>query len=531
MSAHRPWLPLLALTIVTACGPKKVPEADLSAPDAGAAVAASETPEMPFKALAPPNAGTASRSTAPGAVVVKFVPAPDSEVKAEPPKPMAMPSTHDPLADASLQRAVEAARNNDPLTAERELKALVTRDPKLDYAWTDLGVVYEREAVNDQAEQSYRRALQINPEQELAWDYLTRLYCRTGRAARIEGELRQRIADNPASTGARIALVNALLREQKYDSAAAEAKKVLKADERNVRAMQLLAQVYYEQGKNELAKMVLDNAKAINANDAATYNALGLVSLALKQKPAAMEFFKQAATLKPDFAEALNNYGALLNETQDYDAAVHVLEAACNAAPDFASARLNLGNAYRGAGQLTKAIAQYKQVLRLNPSSPDPYYNLAILHLDSDIPNMDSVDRYKTAISYFQDYRSHGGNDENVDQYLKDAGKGIEKEERRKERERKDQLRKAEKEAAARKAADEKAAQERIAAEKAAAEAAQRAARAPPPETGNKLRDDDVPPPASSRRHADKNRKPASRLGDDSTTTVPASSKLGDQDK
>ena len=113
-----------------------------------------------------------------------------------------------------------------------------------------------------------------------------------------------------------------------------------------------------------------------------------------------------------------------------------------NAAPDFAQARLNLGNAYRGRHELSKALSQYQQVTRLQPDLPDTYYNLAILHLDSELPNIQPVDRLNAAIAYFKQYRAKGGKDERVDQYLKDAAKGIEKEQRKAERERKEQLKK-----------------------------------------------------------------------------------------
>ena len=98
----------------------------------------------------------------------------------------------------------------------------------------------------------------------------------------------------------------------------------------------------------------------------------------------------------------------------------------------------------------------------MSPSSPpcaDTYYNLAILHLDSDVPGMDTIDRYKKAIAYFDQYKEKGGADERVEQYLKDAAKGIDKEERRREREKKDQLRKAQNEAAEAKKQAEAAAQ------------------------------------------------------------------------
>ena len=427
-----------------------------------------ETPEVPYSAPPPKEAAAAEgQPAAGGATVVKPVPAPDSTVTASPAEVPPPPrEVTDGAILSAFQRALEASNKGDVLTAERELKDVVGRNGQLDYGWTNLGVLYERQALPDQAEIAYKKALVLRPDQELAWDYRTRLNCRAGRASQIEGELRAGILEHPAALGLRTALVYALIYQGKYEPAAGEAKKVLKADERNVRAMQLLAQVYFREGKNELAKMVLENARAIDSNDAGTQNALGLVFLALKAKPAALEAFRQAATLRPDFAEAKNNYGALLNESQDFENAVHELEGAVNAAPDFVAARLNLGNAYRGKQELAKAISQYRQVLRLKPALNETYFNLAILHLDSELPNVDNIERLKTAISYFEQYRDKGGRDERVDQYLKDANKGIEKEERRKEREKKDALKRVEREASEKKKAEE----DRVAAEKKAAE-------------------------------------------------------------
>src|SRR5215813_79624 len=318
-------------------------------------------------------------------------------------------AAQDPQARAALERALELVRRADYTAAERELKQLVDHNPSLDYGWTNLGVVYEREALPQQAERAYRKALELKPDQEEAWIYLARLYCRTGRASQMEAELRGRIQQSPTSLGVRTALVFVLTHQGKYEPAGGEAKKILKA------------------------------------NDAATYNELGLVNLAFKARPAALENFKRAVELKPDFAEAKNNLGALLNDAQDYDYAIRELEGAVNAAPDFVDARLNLGNAYRGKQEFSKALSQYKQVIKLNPDLPDTYYNLAILHLDSELPNMPAIDRFKSAIAYFNQYREKGGKDERVEQYLKDANKGIEKEQRRAQRERKEQLKKVEK--------------------------------------------------------------------------------------
>ncbi len=414
-------------------------------PDRG--VNPGHTPDIPEMPVQQVGADTPEVYQPGDVQVVKPQAAPGPEVSGVEQPPPAPAVAVDTVARDAFERGVAASRAGDLVAAEAELKAALDRDGTLAYAWTNLGVVYERRGDLGAAESAYRKALELDPDQEMAWDYLTRLRCRTGKASDVEARLRMRIAQNPAAIGPRTALVFALIHQKKYETAANEAKKVLKADERNVRAMQLLAQVYYREKKYELAKMVLENAKTIAPNDPATWNELGLVHLALEAKPQAMESFRQATALQPDFAEANNNYGALLNEAQDYETAVKVLEAAVAVAPDFAAARLNLGNAYRGKQDLQKAIAEYQQVLRLRPDWVDTFYNLAILHLDSELPDMETIPRLQQAISLFQSYKSKGGKDARVEQYVKDASKGIEKEQRRLERLEKDKLRKAEEQA------------------------------------------------------------------------------------
>ena len=376
-----------------------------------------------------------------------------------PPPKVTPPATQDPAARAAFAHAVQLAQSGDVAGAERALQEVLQRDPKLDHAWTDLGVLAERRGDLAAAEKDYRQALALAPDQEAAWDFLARLLCRQGRAQEAQQLAEARCTAAPTAPGPRNALAFALLQLNQPQAAEAEAKKVLKQEERNVRAMQLLAQAYFREGKYELAKLVLENARAVDATDAATHNLLGTTLLRLKQRPLALEEFRAAAQARPDFAEARNNYGVMLVEAGDFDGAVRELEAAVALAPDFVPARLNLGNAYRGKLAVAQADAQYQKVVELQPALADTYFNLAILNLDSEVPGVDTVERMNRAIAYFKTYREKGGTDERVDQYLQDATKGIDREQRRREREKKDQLRKAEKDKeAAGKAAPAKAA-------------------------------------------------------------------------
>jgi tetratricopeptide (TPR) repeat protein len=355
---------------------------------------------------------------------------------------------------AALERGTAQGRDGDLAAAERTFHNLVDDNPNFGSAWVNLGVLAERRGDAKRAEEMYRRGAQTTPEPAESWEFLARLLVRQNRTAEAEQLLRGRVQQAPYALGARNALIWVLLEQKRLPEAEAEAKKVLKADEQNVRAMQLLAQGYFREGKYELCRLVLENARAVDPKNPVTHNALGTVLLKLKQRPAALESFKEAVALRGDFAEADNNYGAMLVEGGDYEGAVKVLEAAVSAAPDLVPARLNLGNAYRGRQEVAKAKEQYDKVVALEPNLPDTYYNLAILHLDSEVPGVDTVERYQTAIAHFTTYKQKGGTDERVEQYLKDAAKGIDREQRRRERERKDQLRKAEKDAADKKKAE-----------------------------------------------------------------------------
>jgi Tfp pilus assembly protein PilF len=420
-----------------------------------------------------------------------------------PPPKVTPPATNDPRARDSFAQAVKLAQAGDVAGAERALHDVLDRDPRLDHAWTDLGVLAERKGDLASAERDYRQALSLAPDQEAAWDFLARLLCRQNRAQEVQQLASARCAAAPAAAGPRIALAFALLQLNQPQAAEAEAKKVLKEDERNIRAMQLLSQAYFRQGKYELSKLVLENARAIDAADAATHNLLGATLLKLKQRPVALEEFRAAAQSRPDFAEARNNYGVMLVEAGDFDGAVRELEAAVALAPDFIPARLNLGNAYRGKLELQQAEAQYQKVVQLQPALADTYFNLAILNLDSELPGVDTVDRMNRAIAYFKTYRDKGGTDDRVDQYLKDAAKGIDREQRRREREKKDQLRKVEKD------------------KEAAAAASKAAPAAPTGKSATKASDTPAPAPKSA--------KPASKLSDTPPSQAPA--KLGTDNK
>jgi len=373
-----------------------------------------------------------------------------------------------------FDQAFEALSEGRDADAEAAYARAVAAAPEAFAAHANLGVLLERRGETERALASYARALELRPDYAEASENLVRLLLRLGRTDEADRGLRQRIRRFPRAVSLRNQLVRVLLAAGRADEAETEAKRILKVDERNTDAMLHLATLWYGQRKYELARTVLDNARQVDPNDPAVWNLLAFCQLALEQRPLALESLRKAAELREDFPEAHNNLGALLAGTNDCDGAIRELELALRHAPASAEVRLNLGNAYRCARRFADARTQYEKALALDAGLSDAWFNLAILHLDSDLPGpegkpLEKVARLKRSLDALERYRRAGGDDPRLGRYGDEAKKAVEREQSRLTRLADAQRRSDEK---AKKEAD----RQRLADEKAKAEAAKRRA-------------------------------------------------------
>jgi Flp pilus assembly protein TadD len=268
-----------------------------------------------------------------------------------------------------------------------------------------------------------------------------RLALRGGDLAGAEKEARERIARSPNAAALRNALVDVLLAAGRLDEAEEECRRALQLDERDVAAVVNLATVFERRNRSELARTVLESARAIDERDPTVWNRLGLLDLAAGDRARALEDFRTAAALGPDYPEARVNHGVLLADAEDFEGATRELEAAARVAPRSAAVWLNLGNAYRGARQRAKAEAAYRRSLELDASLADAELNLALLHLDGDDPGSPALARLEQAMAHLDAYERKGGADVQVASYRKDAARAIEREKKRLAREERDRLR------------------------------------------------------------------------------------------
>jgi protein O-mannosyl-transferase len=108
----------------------------------------------------------------------------------------------------------------------------------------------------------------------------------------------------------------------------------------------------------------------------AHYN-LGIVLTERGEADQAIDHYKRAVALRPDYAEAHYNLGRLLVEQGQLDEAIAHYERAAAINPADAEAQNNLGVTLLGIGRADDAIAHYQKALEIRPDYAEASCNLA----------------------------------------------------------------------------------------------------------------------------------------------------------
>jgi tetratricopeptide (TPR) repeat protein len=94
----------------------------------------------------------------------------------------------------------------------------------------------------------------------------------------------------------------------------------------------------------------------------------------------AIEEYRKAITIEPDYPMAHNNLGLAYWKKGQYDRAIEEYKTALKLRPDFAKAHNNLGIVYNKQGKTNAAIEEYKEAIRLKPDYVSAHFNLGVAY-------------------------------------------------------------------------------------------------------------------------------------------------------
>jgi tetratricopeptide (TPR) repeat protein len=172
---------------------------------------------------------------------------------------------------------------------------------------------------------------------------------------------------------------------------------VLKAESRNIHALNLLGMLCVNASRPEEAVDYLSRALEQTPNDPQTQSNIGLAYKDMGRAREAIKHFGLSIELDPNNPDVHNNLGNIYRAVDNPKAAVQSYEHALRIHRDFAECWSNLAAALNEAGEYKPAMKAVGRALELNPKLAQAYNNRGDIYL-AQARYEDAIDEYRKAV-------------------------------------------------------------------------------------------------------------------------------------
>jgi tetratricopeptide (TPR) repeat protein len=240
------------------------------------------------------------------------------------------------------------------------------------------GWQYQQAGALDQAEQLYRDAAGVDPNDPQPWFLLGILYRSRGRLLDAAAHYQEALRRRPDFVEAQNNLGNVLVGLGRWADAVHCYEQVLRQRPEYPEAHNNLGVAYRQQGQYDRAAACYREALRQRPNYAEALNNLGDALQAQGQAEEAAGCYRDALRLRPGYPEALTNLGTALAKLDRYEEAAAQHREALRQRPNYVEAHSNLGNAFLGQRKYNEAMASYREALRIDPNYAEAHYNLGL---------------------------------------------------------------------------------------------------------------------------------------------------------
>lgn len=198
--------------------------------------------------------------------------------------------------------------------------------------------------------------------------------------AEAEKAYRRAVEINPDDEDAHFNLGIALARQQKFEEAIKEYYETLAIFPDYLEAKQNIANSLIKLERTDEAIKVLEEAIQVNPDYVPALNNLGRLQAVKRNWPRAIELLERAAGIDSMDFEVQFNLGNARWQQGDKAGAIKTFETALELRPNDVLALSMLAQALVSDGQTERALTQLTQALPGNPDSPELLYNLGQLN-------------------------------------------------------------------------------------------------------------------------------------------------------
>ena len=266
---------------------------------------------------------------------------------------------------------VKAGKGEEAVQRARDLVAQAPNDPD---RYFTLGLAQSEQNVED-AMNSFRRALEINPGHALARYNLALALNRTDRTREAIDEMKRALAiDDRAETHYMLGVMYS--HQGEFEAATRALKAAIAADPRSAEAHAALGAVFRARRDWENAERELRRAIAINP-DPATHYTLAQVLQQRGNAVGATAMVAEAERLRhqreqDQQASVLTSVGTARLDAADFGAALELFRRAVAASEQYAPAYYQMGRALQRLGREQEAKDAFTRAAALNPSLAAP---------------------------------------------------------------------------------------------------------------------------------------------------------------
>ncbi|MCB9612588.1 MAG: tetratricopeptide repeat protein [Sandaracinus sp.] len=345
-------------------------------------------------------------------------------------------------AQRVFNEGLRAAASGNAADAQRSFERALSEDSGAFKAAYNLGVLADRAGQENRALELYRQSLRIQADYEKALEGMVTIYYRRNSVPEAVALVEPIARRFPTNLHVQALYAEVLTRAERYEQAWDAARLALRCDERFVPALLATVKVSLAQGRRELAESILTQAISIDADNAELHFIRGTL---LREDAAryreALEEFRSAVRLRPDYGEARLALGIAELGGGNYTQALEHFQAAARLSPTLVAVHLNLGEAYRATKQWEKAKAAFDKALQMDGNLAQAHYNLGLMYMTAgaDFPGLDALQGMQRAKEELTRYRNLMGprlrRDDPSTAILADLDRQIEREQRRIERE------------------------------------------------------------------------------------------------
>lgn len=345
-------------------------------------------------------------------------------------------------ARAKFAEAGRLAAAGDGAGAAEAFLQTLRADPDAFQAAYNLGVLSARGGRTAEAFEYYRQSLRIQGDYEEAVRGMVTIYVRQGSLPDAYAFTQPLSRRYPTNLHIQSIYAEVLVRMGRYDAAWEAARRALRCDERFVPAMIALIKASRAQARDELADSILEQALAVDPNNAELHFLRGTRLLAEDGhlRDALVEL-RRAVELRSDFVDARVALGEQLLAAGNYAEALQQFEVAAELAPRLLAIRLSLADALRANRRWERSKAEFERVLQMDSSLAQAHFGLGLLYLSAagEFPGMSELEAMQAAVRELTEYRNLMGprlpRDDQSAHYLTDLERSIQRLQRRLERE------------------------------------------------------------------------------------------------